>query len=363
MHFIQSARTYLARTRAEIASDRDLYLWVAAYVAVVTPFAGFNPGLIAAFFGVGVIQYCLLLPALFGLVVGARLLAARPDARGLTMRIVFGPHRMGRYFAGTVFLVATALFQATFTTAKLDFSQLSNGFPYDRVQAEIDRLIHFGVDPFHYLYAFAKNDSLLTLTEFVYNRLWFLVIFGVLFLVAISPRARTIRSRYVLSYILTWGIVGTLIAGLFHSAGPVFYHLATGDTSRFAEQLQFLGDTVAQANSTLHRANTLWYMRAESLAGVGGGISAFPSIHVAITALNAFFAFEVDRRLGVLATAFLGVIMLASVYLGWHYAIDGYASVVIVAGIYFGVRHAMSRRWRLWARTAAAAPAPIPAGD
>ena len=59
------------------------------------------------------------------------------------------------------------------------------------------------------------------------------------------------------------------------------------------------------------------------------GISAMPSMHNASAVLFALAFRQVSKRLGWFFAAYAAVILVGSVHLGWHYAIDGYAGVVI----------------------------------
>jgi hypothetical protein len=61
---------------------------------------------------------------------------------------------------------------------------------------------------------------------------------------------------------------------------------------------------------------------------MGSGISAFPSMHLAIATLNAVFLWRFGGILRWIGIAFLVVTQLAAVHLAWHYAIDGYASML-----------------------------------
>ena len=68
------------------------------------------------------------------------------------------------------------------------------------------------------------------------------------------------------------------------------------------------------------------------------GISAMPSMHVASTVMMTLYAFSVSRIWGWVMTAFTAVILVGSVQLGWHYAIDGYVSIVVALGCYWVAR-------------------------
>ena len=48
-----------------------------------------------------------------------------------------------------------------------------------------------------------------------------------------------------------------------------------------------------------------------------------------LATLLALAGWKINRVVGLLATAFLVVVQIASVHLGWHYAVDGYAGTPI----------------------------------
>jgi hypothetical protein len=186
----------------------------------------------------------------------------------------------------------------------------------------------------------ARNLVVLRVVEVNYDMMWFIVCFGALYWVATSRRANALRTRYCYCFFLTWIIVGNIVAGTFLSAGPAFYGFVTGDTRRFATLTQFLRSTAGDLYSAADSQSYLWMLHQRGLAGFGSGISAFPSMHVALVAMNVCFAFEASRRLGLVALGYLVIIMLSSTYLGWHYGIDGYAAVLLSVLLYWALRSA-----------------------
>lgn len=62
--------------------------------------------------------------------------------------------------------------------------------------------------------------------------------------------------------------------------------------------------------------------------GLGMGISAFPSMHVSLAFLFFLVSRRLSFRLGWFALAYLGVIVLGSIHLGYHYAVDCYAAII-----------------------------------
>ena len=68
--------------------------------------------------------------------------------------------------------------------------------------------------------------------------------------------------------------------------------------------------------------------------GIGGGISAMPSMHVVLAALWAFAGWHLSRVLGAVLTVYTALIWVGSVHLGWNYAVDGIVSLAVLAGIW-----------------------------
>ena len=119
------------------------------------------------------------------------------------------------------------------------------------------------------------------------------------------------KARHIVSFMLTWSI-GMFLAYIFSSAGPLF-------TGQF--------DPSIAPRSVQKPAEILWANYQANGALIGGGISAFPSMHVAIAAWIAIVMR--DRGLAWLGFVFLGGIFAGSVILGWHYTLDGIAGIAV----------------------------------
>lgn len=269
-----------------------------------------------------------------------------PRRRRLAYRRLYSIQRLAALIGGLILLWAMMVFQGSFTSIKNILPDLHGGFVHDHLHADIDRWLHLGMDPWRYLYQVAAWPPLLHLIEFNYNVLWFVLCFGGLFFVATSIRVDAIRKRYIIMFMLTWAGLGNVLADLSLSAGPAYYGFVTGDTVRFADQLAFLSSSSSAHSASAYQAY-LWKLREMGLAGFGGGISAFPSVHVGLATMNALFLYEYSRRLGVVAYGYVALIILSSVYLGWHYAIDGYVSVIVVVIAHICVRKLGQVRWNL----------------
>ncbi len=119
------------------------------------------------------------------------------------------------------------------------------------------------------------------------------------------------KARHIISFMLTWSI-GMALAYAFSSAGPIF----TGEY-----------DPAVAPEMTRKAADFLWVNYQAKGALIGGGISAFPSMHVAIA---AWFAIVLkDRGLPLIGLAYLIGVFACSIILGWHYVADSVAGIGI----------------------------------
>lgn len=360
-----SLARYCRATVGAIYADRVIYAVVAVYVLVGGGYVIARHGMLLGALGIYaracLVTYCLILPFVV-LVSGIARITHRLDRRRrLAYRRMFAPARVGRFLAGTVLMMAALLpFEAMFASVKTTFAD--GGFPFDKLVADADRFLHFGHAPVRYLYSFAKHDWVLRAVEFNYDIVWFVLCFGILYWVAVSPRAESIRLRYCVTFFLVWVIVGSIVAGILPTAGPAFYGAVTGDPARFEKLRLFVDGTAGWFASAADSQQYLWSLRQAGLSGFGSGISAFPSMHVALVATNAFFMLERGRWLGLLTVLYVLLIMVSSIYLGWHYGVDGYAAVLLSFAVYRGVKQVLPRLARSFETAVAGARRESPAG-
>ena len=268
----------------------------------------------------------------------------RPDRGSLFLEIwrdlrlrQLGVARIGAF---AIAYVSLSLFVNTFGSFKRLIPAI-RPFAWDATFMELDRALHFGHHPWELLQPLAGYPAVTFLLNFFYN-LWFLVMYAVVLWMAWSTR-RELRRQFLVTYVLAWVVIGTLLATAFSSAGPAFYGRVTGLADPFAPLMQYL----ARAHETypvwaLGVQDLLWDAYTGKLTGsMVNGISAMPSMHVATSTLFAIVGWRTSRRLGMVLTAFAIVIQLGSVHLGWHYAIDGYASAALAVGLWTAVGAAL----------------------
>jgi membrane-associated phospholipid phosphatase len=201
-----------------------------------------------------------------------------------------------------------------------------NPFGWDESFMELDRLLHFGNLPHEYILPLFGGPFVLSFFTGLYNVWLFLMYMVLLIACFLRPESR-VRMQYLVAFVLTWAVGGNLVATLFASVGPVYYgNLGLGEI--YAPLLGHLDRHAETGFVTVRETQELlwsFYVAEDSL----NGISAFPSMHVASSALMAIFAFCWTRLAGYLMSAFALIILIGSVLLAWHYAVDGYAGLVI----------------------------------
>lgn len=201
-------------------------------------------------------------------------------------------------------------------------------FSWDETFMRLDRAFHGGVHPWVWLQPVFGNTPMTVFLDFFYN-IWIPILFATWVYLAFRPRFDVDRLQFFLSFVIVWLFGGALVATLFSSVGPVYYGLIGLSPDPFAPLLEFLHTTNATVSlGAVEGHNLLW----DSYTGKVYpylGISAFPSMHNALAALLALVAWRLHRVLGILMTIFAGLILLGSVHLAWHYAIDSYAGVLI----------------------------------
>ncbi|MDE2383759.1 MAG: phosphatase PAP2 family protein [Alphaproteobacteria bacterium] len=227
---------------------------------------------------------------------------------------------------GLPIVVAITLYNKAFLDLKPQIPYL-NPFKWDEYFMQLDRTLHFGIDPWRLLQPLMGYDYVTFASCLLYN-MWFIALFGTMVWFAFQKNSSELRTRFFVSYMLIWWIGGGLMAVYFSSAGPAYYSRIGLTPDPYSDLMAYLQDVNTRLPIwSLPTQDMLWdgYIgKSEPL-----GISAFPSMHNANAILFALTFRHINKFLGWFFTAYAVVILLTSVHLAWHYAVDGYAAVLI----------------------------------
>jgi hypothetical protein len=178
-----------------------------------------------------------------------------------------------------------------------------------------------GTEPYQLLNALFGRATLVI--DRVYG-FWLPVQLIVLFSVLSAPPSQA-KSRALTAYAAAWFLIGVVAAALLSSAGPIFFDREF-DVARFAPLHQLLA--AHGATMVLSTSDAMWSAYADGQYHFVAGISAAPSMHVAISLWILLVARDLVPRAVPLAAAYFAFIWIASVQLGWHYITDGLVGAV-----------------------------------
>ncbi|ELB2783817.1 phosphatase PAP2 family protein [Vibrio alginolyticus] len=223
-----------------------------------------------------------------------------------------------------------------------------NPFKWDLTFANIDSLLHFGVAPWELTHALFSNAWASLGLNVAYNA-WFFCMWGILIFFLIYKKYPLVRQQFLLTFALSWMILGVFFATLLSSAGPCYVELITGDEQfvplmkTLEAQSQYLTNVDAGQLWALPTQQYLWDEYIANANGIGSGISAMPSLHVSIAVLMALSIYRLNKTIGYFAYAFAVIIQIGSVHLAWHYAIDGYLATLLTVMLWKIVGWALRR--------------------
>ena len=218
------------------------------------------------------------------------------------------------------------LFMSTFTSFK-SMIPIINPFSWDHAFAELDALIGGGFQSWKLLHPIFGRPLLTSVINFFYN-VWPFYIFAVLYWQSFSMSNPRLRMRFFLTFTLSWVLLGTVLATLLSSAGPCFYGRVVEGDNLYHPLMEYL--MIAQKSYpiwAIDTQETLWQLYKDSGVSLGSGISAMPSMHVSMAFLFALVGWQTHRIVGIIFSAYSILIMIGSVHLGWHYAVDGYIAI------------------------------------
>jgi hypothetical protein len=324
------------------------YVTVAAAAHALWPhgrqLVAFGPDAIGAFAMIAVLYVAI---SLLGLMRRGYSLREHETWRQVR-RIALAPAAVWRW------LITLALFWPFLDVFRWVKSSIPdvNAFRWDPTFARLDAALHFGRQPWQWLQPVLGGAFATRALDVFYN-VWFpLIVIGVIVWQALSPGS-ALRLQLLLCVLLAWIVLGTGMAMLFSSAGPCFYgRLMPGAVDPYAPLMAALRAAGgAEPLISVVSQDVLW----AGYRGTGPpiGISAMPSVHVALPMILLLFGRRVNRWLALAMGAFLLLTLVSSVHLGWHYAVDGYFSILAVPPLWWAAGR--FARWYTEWRTRVAA--------
>ena len=214
----------------------------------------------------------------------------------------------------------------------------TRGFLWDSSFAHFGRLL-FGTSPWLLAHDEFGSVAGARVLDLAY-RFWLPFMFGLPLISAVFLDDDRLRLRIIATWTVSWIAIGTIGGWYFASAGPCFFNTFISHDADYANLLRRLADLQQQASRQGHSIESLQYQsrlletyRAHDYAP-GGGISAMPSMHVAMASLVAMVAFRIDWRLGIPFAAFEVTVWLSTVFFGWHYFVDGPVGALMMFAIW-----------------------------
>lgn len=230
-----------------------------------------------------------------------------------TVRTRWTPYRVG------MILLALVAYQVVYLCYRNLKSWDVFRAPKDAMLLRWDRWLFFDHSPAVLLHDLLGQDVAARLLTDLYESFTTVLSFALVAALAFTP---TVRAAYVGVVAAMWAwilgvgsyyVIPTL--GPFHAAPAEFAGLTRTSIQR------------TQASYVAQRDQLLAHPHAPDAFAQ---ISAFASLHCAMTCLIFLMArYYGLRRLSWLAGAFLAGTVVATIYLGWHFAVDDLAGITI----------------------------------
>ena len=191
---------------------------------------------------------------------------------------------------------------------------------FDRIFWNLDDLLHMGGGDFVAWVTSLHSPPRTALLQNVYFYAW--AALALPLAVAMARSGATLVRRALAALALCY-IVGVFVYLAFPSLGP-----ALVESGRYAA---LSGSHAFELQQSMLKALRYTVQNPQAPAAPFFGLAAFPSLHLATTALGLIVAWRVWRPLLLLLVPWNLAIAASAVYFGWHYALDIYPGLALAA--------------------------------
>ena len=203
-------------------------------------------------------------------------------------------------------------------------------FRLDDFFMRADLFLHAGAHPWELLQPVVGHPAVTRLIDGFYVYGWFAALWLGVIWQTVHGR-EPVRSQFMLTFALAWIVLGTGMAIAMSSAGPVYYGRVTGLTDPYEPLMTYLYAVDASTPLwAVANQQRLWASYTE-----WGGITAMPSMHLAIVTAVILAGVRTHRWLVYGLAPFGLIILVGSIHLGWHYAVDSYVGILATALIWW----------------------------
>ncbi|MFI5179764.1 MAG: phosphatase PAP2 family protein [Thermoanaerobaculia bacterium] len=195
---------------------------------------------------------------------------------------------------------------------------------FDADLARLDAAIHFGLNPGPFALGLLPWPFFLRSIDVYYAAFVPLTVAGMAWFLTAPSRPE--RARFAAGFALLW-LAGAWLYVALPALGPCYVYAPDYAESARSFPLQTATQTLLL---THYRALLGAAAKGESIRILPVlGIGAMPSLHVAAHAFLALFARRRSRLLFLFFTAATVLTFWGSLVTGWHYAVDGYAGLLL----------------------------------